>query len=93
MWKADDAEILKWSSERNAIIVTLDADFHTILAVSEASGPSVIRLRLQGLGASEVVDMIRKVLQSFESRSEARMSGTVKTRKTTCHWLPIGSSD
>ena len=93
MWKADDAEILKWSLERNAIIVTLDADFHTILAVSRASGPSVIRLRLQGLGASEVVDMIRKVLQSFEADLKRGCLVTVKTRKTTCHWLPIGSSD
>jgi predicted nuclease of predicted toxin-antitoxin system len=44
---ADDA-ILAWSLGKNAIVVTLDADFHSILAVSGASGPSVIRLRIQG---------------------------------------------
>ena len=53
--KADDGDILAWSLGKNAIVVTLDADFHAILAVSGASGPSVIRLRIQGLGASEVV--------------------------------------
>ena len=44
MGKAADDEILAWSLGKNAIVVTLDADFHTILAVTGASGPSVIRL-------------------------------------------------
>ena len=55
MSKSADDEILAWSLGKNAIVVTLDADFHTILAVSGASGPSVIRLRIQGLGAQQVV--------------------------------------
>jgi predicted nuclease of predicted toxin-antitoxin system len=56
MGKAADDEILAWSLGKNAIVVTLDADFHTILAVTGARGPSVIRLRIQGLGAQAVVD-------------------------------------
>ena len=51
MSKSEYDEILAFSLGENATIVTLDADFHTILAVSGANGPSVIRLRLQGLGA------------------------------------------
>ena len=49
MSHADDREILQVARERQAAVVTIDADFHAILAVSAASGPSVIRLRLQGL--------------------------------------------
>ena len=48
MGKSADDAILAWSLGKNAIVVTLDADFHSILAVSGASGPSVIRLRIQG---------------------------------------------
>ena len=59
MSRATDEEILAFSLEKNAIVVTLDADFHTILAVSGASGPSVIRLRLQGLGAGETEAEVR----------------------------------
>jgi predicted nuclease of predicted toxin-antitoxin system len=51
MGKSADDAILAWSLGKNAIMVTLDADFHSILAVSGASGPSVTRLRIQGLGA------------------------------------------
>ena len=44
MSKAADEEILAFSLGRNAAVLTLDADFHAILAVSGAQGPSVIRL-------------------------------------------------
>jgi predicted nuclease of predicted toxin-antitoxin system len=51
MAMTSDKEILVWSLEQNGILVTLDADFHAILAVSGAAGPSVIRIRRQGLNA------------------------------------------
>jgi len=92
MWKAADEEILAWALRRDAIVVTLDADFHAILAVSGASGPSVIRLRMQALGAAEVVEVIQKVLVRFESELRRGSLVTVKTRKTTCHRLPVGSA-
>jgi predicted nuclease of predicted toxin-antitoxin system len=78
---------------KNAIVVTLDADFHTILAVSGASGPSVIRLRIQGLGAPEVVELIQNALAGFEADLKRGSLVTVKVHKITCHRLPIGNSD
>jgi predicted nuclease of predicted toxin-antitoxin system len=92
MSNATDEEILAFSLERNAVVVTLDADFHAILAVSGAQGPSVIRMRLQGLGAPEVVEVVRKVLASFEAELKRGSLVTVKALKTTCHRLPIGIS-
>ena len=93
MGKAADDEIVAWSLGKNAIVVTLDADFHTILAVSGASGPSVIRLRMQVLGAPEVVELVQKVLAGFEADLKRGSLVTVKAHKITCHRLPIGSSD
>src|ERR1035441_8509580 len=72
---------------------TLDADFHTILAVSGASGPSVIRLRLQGLGAHQVVQLVQNVLARFGGDLGRGSLVTVKAHKITCHRLPIGSSE
>ena len=51
MSRAADQEILAWALGENATVVTPDADFHMILAVSGAAAPSVIRLRRQGLDA------------------------------------------
>jgi predicted nuclease of predicted toxin-antitoxin system len=92
MWKAADDEILASVLTNNAVVVTLDTDFHTILAVSGASGPSVIRLRRQGLAAPEVLKLVRHVLAGFEDDLKQGCLVTVKTRKITCHRLPIGSS-
>ena len=93
MSKAADDEILAWSLGKNAIVVTLDADFHTILAVSRAQGPSVIRMRLQGLGAPEVVELVRAALAGLEAELKRGSLVTVKALKTTCHRVPAGISD
>ncbi len=91
--KAADDEILAWALEKKGIVVTLDADFHMILAVSGASGPSVVRLRMQGLGAQEVVGQVHEVLVRFGADLKRGSLVTVKANKTTCHKLPIGGSD
>ena len=93
MSKSADDALLAWSLGKNAIVVTLDADFHSILAVSGAGGPSVVRLRRQGLGAHEVVELVQKVLIGFGADLERGSLVTVKAHKTTCHRLPIGSTD
>ena len=92
MSRAADEEILAFSLERNAVVVTLDADLHTILALSGASGPSVIRLRLQGLGALDVAQLVQNVLAGFEADLKRGSLVTVNAHKTTCHRLPVGSS-
>ena len=55
MARAADEEIIALSVEQNATVVTLDADFHAILAVSAATAPSVIRMRMQGMDALAVI--------------------------------------
>jgi predicted nuclease of predicted toxin-antitoxin system len=90
MSTATDEEIVRFALAKNGIVVTLDADFHAILAVSGAAGPSVIRIRIQGLRAMEIVDCVRLVFMQFESELRAGSLVTVKPRKTTCHRLPIG---
>jgi predicted nuclease of predicted toxin-antitoxin system len=93
MWKAADDEILAYALEKRAVVVTLDADFRTILAVRRASGPSVIRLRVEGLRAPDVVRLLQDVLSGFEAELRRGSLVTVKSRKTTSHRLPIGSTD
>jgi predicted nuclease of predicted toxin-antitoxin system len=91
MENAADEAILDFSLVESAVIVTLDADFHTILAVTGAAGPSAIRLRMQGLGAAEVVEAAQRVLAGFESDLRLGALVTMKVHKITCHRLPIGS--
>jgi predicted nuclease of predicted toxin-antitoxin system len=44
--RADDAVIIERGRDEDRIVVTLDADFHALMALSGASSPSVIRIRI-----------------------------------------------
>jgi predicted nuclease of predicted toxin-antitoxin system len=60
---ASDARILDLADQNGSIVVTLDADFHTLLAISGATGPSVIRVRIEGLRGQELANLLVTVLK------------------------------
>jgi predicted nuclease of predicted toxin-antitoxin system len=62
MARATDAEILAHARTAGAVVVTLDADFHSLLALSHATTPSVIRLRVQGQRAPELAALLLTIL-------------------------------
>ncbi|PPQ34254.1 DUF5615 family PIN-like protein [Rhodopila globiformis] len=51
MSRADDVDVLSRGRAEGRICVTLDADFHALLATSGERTPSVIRIRKEGLDA------------------------------------------
>jgi predicted nuclease of predicted toxin-antitoxin system len=67
-----DPLILEESRHAGRIIVTLDSDFHGILAVRGWDSPSVIRIRREGLSAEDVRDLVVHLL---EDHGPALMSG------------------
>jgi predicted nuclease of predicted toxin-antitoxin system len=89
MSRADDREILGRARADSRVCVTLDADFHSLLATSGERGPSVIRIRKEGLDA----DALAALLQTIWSRVEdALASGalvTISERSIRARRLPI----
>lgn len=61
--EADDATLLERARARGEIVVTLDADFHARLALSGAGTPSVIRIRIEGLRAEQLANLLVRVLE------------------------------
>ena len=53
MSTAKDSEIIEYCKKNNRIIITLDSDFHTLLALSSDSILSIIRVRIEGLKAPD----------------------------------------
>jgi predicted nuclease of predicted toxin-antitoxin system len=90
---ASDPEILQRAFDDHAVLITLDADFHMILAVTSAISPSVIRLRMEGLDSAAVAKIIQGVVNHFQNELTQGSMITVKGNKTTCHMLPIGARD
>jgi predicted nuclease of predicted toxin-antitoxin system len=88
MSTAADTEILEWARVHNSVIVTLDADFHAIVAVQRVAKPSVIRIRVQGLNGTAIAGLVRQVLERYAVELRLGCMITVKPRKTTCHLLP-----
>jgi len=58
MAAATDGDILEYARDEQRTVVTLDADFHAMLAVAGAISPSVIRIRIEGLRGEALVDLL-----------------------------------
>jgi predicted nuclease of predicted toxin-antitoxin system len=84
---AMDMEILDWARLRSAVIATLDADFHTVMAVKRMVSPSVVRIRVQGLKGADIASLLREILNRYSEELKAGCMITVKKHKTTCRLL------
>jgi predicted nuclease of predicted toxin-antitoxin system len=79
--RASDNEILEYARAEKRVIVTLDADFHAILAVANDSEPSVVRIRQEGLKGPALSDLIENIWPSIieQLKSGAIVSVTEKS--------------
>ncbi len=87
--KATDAAILAEGRNRESIVVTLDSDFHALLARSEASAPSVIRIRIEGLKGEAVALIICQVIETVENDLITGAAVTVTERRLALRRLPL----
>ena len=67
MATALDEQIIEKARQDNSVIVTLDSDFHTILALDNAFKPSVIRIRIEGLKGDGIAEIIKQVITVCKS--------------------------
>lgn len=59
---ASDASILDIAYRERLTVVTLDTDFHALLVHSGATGPSVVRIRIEGLREEQLASLLVDVL-------------------------------
>lgn len=90
MAESADEEILKRALIENRIVVTLDADFHAQLALSQADEPSVIRIRIEGLQAEEFSQLLQKVIRQCEDDLKTGAIISVNDFQIRIRHLPIG---
>jgi predicted nuclease of predicted toxin-antitoxin system len=86
---AADSAILARAVEHKQIVVTLDADFHAQLALSGAAGPSVIRLRIEGLKGPQLADLLVGVLQQCADDLKSGAMVTVTESSVRIRHLPL----
>jgi predicted nuclease of predicted toxin-antitoxin system len=89
MARASDSDILDRARREGEIVVTLDADFHAVLALSNAGMPSVIRIRVEGLRADDVAAIVSRVVAVCEADLTAGAMVTVDPDRIRVRRLPL----
>ena len=89
MATASDEEILEAGRARDAVVVTLDADFHSLLAAAHALNPSVIRIRIEGLKGEDIALLIEQVIGSGQTELETGAAVRVTTGGIRIRLLPL----
>lgn len=89
---AKDAWFRRAAQDLSAGIVTSDADFHGLLALSGASAPTVIRLRLQGLQTDALVNLLLSIAPQIADAVASGSMVTVNPRTVRIHRLPLTRS-
>lgn len=88
--RASDASILEAARQRGDAVVTLDADFHAILATSHATGPSVIRIRIEELDGEQLALLLARVVTLVGAEIEAGAMVSVTSHRIRVRALPVG---
>lgn len=75
----------------NQRFVTLDADFHQLLAMTGAIAPSVVRVRIEGLKGKEVAAILIRVISIAGTELAAGAVVSVTEARIRVRLLPIGN--
>ena len=87
--RADDSDILEYARREGLVVVTLDADFHALIALSGARDPSVIRIRIEGLKAEALARLLARVISGSRAEIEGGALLSVTPHRVGMRRLPL----
>lgn len=90
MATALDEQIIAKARAEGSIIITLDADFYALLALTGATAPSIIRLRVEGLRGDDIARRIRVVLGACGDDLATGVAVSANMTRIKLKQLPIG---
>jgi predicted nuclease of predicted toxin-antitoxin system len=81
--------VLDWARNNGYVVFTHDLDFGTLLALTRATGPSVIQLRTHDVLPAAVDEIVLETLRTFESDLERGAIVTIDESRGKVRILPI----
>jgi predicted nuclease of predicted toxin-antitoxin system len=88
---ATDERIIEQAIAESRVIITLDADFHALVAVAGNREPSVVRVRREGLRGAELAALVIRILEATSLALSEGALVSVTEKSIRLHKLPIGS--
>ena len=89
MERATDRAIIDYGRSENRFCVTLDSDFHSIIALANESSPSVVRIRQEGLSGQKLAELLLRIYPKIEADIAIGAFVTVTDKNIRVRRLPI----
>lgn len=86
---ADDSAIMAWALGSGHIVFTHDLDFGTTLALTKASGPSVLQVRTRNVLPEHLGPLVLSTLQRYQSELTAGALVVVEEHRNRVRVLPL----
>jgi len=87
--RADDSEIMAWAKQTGHIIFTHDLDFGSMLALTQAEGPSVIQVRTQDVTPTAIGKFVAGAIRQFETELEKGALIVLDEARARARVLPL----
>ena len=87
--RATDVVIMAWAKAHERVLVTHDLDFGAMLADTEATGPSVIQIRVQDLLAPETAATIASAIHVASPAVQRGAIVTIHEDRSRIRILPL----
>lgn len=86
---ADDAEIMAWALANDYVVFTHDLDFGSVVALTHATGPSVLQVRGQAVLPEDIGRIVLAALRQHEAELAKGALVVVELKGTRVRILPI----
>jgi predicted nuclease of predicted toxin-antitoxin system len=87
--RAEDSTIMDWARDEGRIVFTHDLDFGTALALTHATGPSVLQIRGPRVLPEHIGPLILAALRQYESELSVGALVVVDETRTRARVLPL----
>src|SRR5687768_299785 len=87
--RATDSGIMAWAKANGYVVFTHDLEFGSILAATQAEGPSVIQVRIHDVLPGNLEATIVEALRKFESLLQSGALITIDPAKSRARVLPL----
>jgi predicted nuclease of predicted toxin-antitoxin system len=86
---AEDAVVMRWALTNGYVVFTHDLDFGTMLALTHATGPSVLQVRGQNVLPEDIGPVVIVALRKFDAELAAGALVVVDMKKSRVRILPL----